>query len=206
MGVPQRRVLPLTPIGEEPRLRADAVRNRARLLAAAARLADEHGVEHLTMDAVASAAEVGKGTVFRRFGDRVGLLQALLDHVEARFQAGFLEGEPPLGPGATARERLDAFGPAALRHDAAHRELYLAAEGKPERRYLTPSLRVRHTHLAMLLRAAGVQATGGDPELLAHTLLSFVDSALTAHLTSQRGLPLERLEAGWADLVDRLVG
>ncbi|MCP2181374.1 transcriptional regulator, TetR family [Prauserella alba] len=206
MDVPQRHVLPLTPVGEEPRLRADAVRNRARLLAAAARLADEHGVERLTMDAVATAAEVGKGTVFRRFGDRIGLLQALLDHVEARFQSGFLEGEPPLGPGAPARERLHAFGPAALRHDAAHRELYLAAEGKPERRFVTPSVRLRHTHLAMLLSSAGVQSTGGDPELLAHTLLSFVDSALTSHLTAQRGLPLERLETGWADLVDRLLG
>lgn len=158
------------------------------------------------MDAVAGAAEVGKGTVFRRFGDRNGLLRALLDHVEARFQSALIEGEPPLGPGAPARERLHAYGPAALRHDAAHRELYLAAEVKPERRFLTPSVRVRHTHLAMLLHSAGVSSTGGDPELLAHTLLSFVDSALTAHLTSQRRMSAERLEAGWADLVERLLG
>ncbi|WP_255375858.1 TetR/AcrR family transcriptional regulator [Saccharomonospora sp. CUA-673] len=197
----ERRVLPLTPTGEEPRLRADAVRNRARLLAAAARLAEEYGVEHLTMDAVANAADVGKGTVFRRFGDRVGLLQALLDHVEVRFQTGFLEGDPPLGPGAPPKERLVAFGIAALRHDYAHIELYLAAEGKPERRHLTPSLRVRHTHLVMLLRAAG---TSGDAELLGQALLAYLDTSLVRHLVVQREMPLERLEAGWIDLVDRV--
>lgn len=201
-AVPERRVLPLTPIGEEPRLRADAVRNRARLLAAAARLAEEHGIEQLTMDAVANAAAVGKGTVFRRFGDRVGLLQALLDHVEVRFQSGFLQGDPPLGPGAAPRDRLVAFGVEALRHDQAHLELYLAAEGKPERRYLTPSIRVRHTHLTMLLRESG---TSGDPELLGHTLLGYLDSALVRHLVAQRGMSLERLESGWVDLVDRVL-
>ena len=63
-------------------MRADAVRNRARLLEAAARLVAENGVEHVTMDAVARAASVGKGTVFRHFSERSGLLLALLDHAE----------------------------------------------------------------------------------------------------------------------------
>ncbi|XUL89748.1 helix-turn-helix domain-containing protein [Streptomyces galilaeus] len=51
--------------------RADAARNRARLVA-------ERGAEHVTMHEVAEAAGVGKGTLFRRFGDRDGLLLALL--------------------------------------------------------------------------------------------------------------------------------
>ncbi|MGW4278147.1 TetR/AcrR family transcriptional regulator, partial [Streptomyces seoulensis] len=91
-----------------PCLRADAARNRARLLDAAARLVAEHGAAAVTMEAVAAAAQVGKGTVFRRFGDRTGLLTALLDHSEKKFQASFLSGPPPLGPGAPAVERLRA--------------------------------------------------------------------------------------------------
>lgn len=42
------------------------------------------------MEAVAAAASVGKGTVFRRFGDRVGLMRALLDHAEREYQEAFL--------------------------------------------------------------------------------------------------------------------
>ncbi len=45
-----------------PQLRADAARNRARLLEAATRLVEEHGVANVTMEAVAAAASVGKGT------------------------------------------------------------------------------------------------------------------------------------------------
>ncbi|MFV2121511.1 TetR family transcriptional regulator, partial [Streptomyces sp. Act-28] len=67
-----RTELSLTPVEAPPHLRADAARNRARLLEAAARLAAEQGAANLTMEAVACAAQVGKGTVFRRFGDRSG--------------------------------------------------------------------------------------------------------------------------------------
>lgn len=66
--------------------RADAARNRARLLAAAALLVAGRGAGHVTMDEVARVAGVGKGTLFRRFGDRNGLLLALLDDVEGEFR------------------------------------------------------------------------------------------------------------------------
>lgn len=76
-------------------LRADAARNRALLLDAASRLLVRCGAANLTMESVAAAAGVGKGTVFRRFKDRTGLLIALLDHREALLQAAFLTGPPP---------------------------------------------------------------------------------------------------------------
>ncbi|MGW3027080.1 helix-turn-helix domain-containing protein, partial [Streptomyces sp. NPDC001221] len=66
--------LALLPTGERPQLRADAARNRARLLEVAVRLAAERGIANVTMDDIALGAGVGKGTVFRRFGDRTGLL------------------------------------------------------------------------------------------------------------------------------------
>ncbi|WP_159062424.1 TetR/AcrR family transcriptional regulator, partial [Streptomyces caniscabiei] len=104
-------LLNLTPTAtDQPRLRADAARNRTRLLEVAARLAAECGAANLTMEAVATAAEVGKGTVFRRFGDRFGLMVALLDHQERELQAAFLSGPPPLGPEAPPVDRLRAFG------------------------------------------------------------------------------------------------
>src|SRR4051812_22992358 len=81
--------LALTVAGEQPPLRADAARNRLRLLEVAAELSAEHGAANVTMEAVAAAAGVGKGTVFRRFGDRAGLMVALLDHHEQQIQAAF---------------------------------------------------------------------------------------------------------------------
>ncbi len=187
--------------GAETPLRADAVRNRTRLLEAAARLAAEHGAAAITMEMVAAEAGVGKGTVSRRFGDRNGLLQALLDHAEHRLQEAFLNGPPPLGPGAEPGVRLRAFGPALLRHERANLDLYLAAEPATDRRFAVAPGLLRHTHVATLVRALRPDA---DADLLAHTLLSSVDVVLVDHLVRDHGMPLERVEAGWHDLVDRL--
>ncbi|MFD4563786.1 TetR/AcrR family transcriptional regulator [Streptomyces sp. NPDC058467] len=195
-------LMELTSPGDVPQLRADAARNRARLLEAAARLVEEHGVGKLTMEAVAVAASVGKGTVFRRFGDRTGLLMALLDHTEQRFQAAFMTGPPPLGPGASPVERLHAFGCRSLREASEQLDLYLAAEPDPSRRFNSAPYRVRFMHLCMLLRQADPAA---DAELVAQTLMGYLDPALIHHLTRQRGMSLERLESGWHDLVDRTV-
>ncbi|MFJ2568414.1 TetR/AcrR family transcriptional regulator [Streptomyces sp. NPDC087568] len=186
---------------DEPCLRADAARNRARLLDAAARLVAEHGAAGVTMEAVAAAAEVGKGTVFRRFGDRTGLLRALLDHSERKFQAAFLSGPPPMGPGAPPAERLRAFGCMALRRAADELELQLAADPGPARRFAVPARQVHYAHVAMLLRQA---APGADSELLAHTLMGYLEPALIHHLTRQCQMPMERLQAGWHDVVARI--
>ncbi|MEV0097201.1 TetR/AcrR family transcriptional regulator [Streptomyces sp. NPDC050738] len=193
--------LTLTPAGEPPALRADAARNRTRLLEAASELMGGCGAAALTMEAVASAAGVGKGTVFRRFGDRTGLLIALLDHREQQLQAAFLSGPAPLGPDAPALDRLHAFGPAVIRHERAHHELILAASTDRVRNYTVPAARLRLTHVTLLLRQANAE---GDVELLAHTLLGYLDTALVHHLVVERGMPLDRIEAGWHDLVARL--
>ncbi|MFF4492381.1 TetR/AcrR family transcriptional regulator [Streptomyces sp. NPDC001544] len=189
--------------GDEPCLRADAARNRARLLDAAARLVAEHGAAGVTMEAVAAAARVGKGTVFRRFGDRTGLLTALLDDSEQKMRAAILTGPPPLGPGAPPVERLRAFGVTVLRRCVDEMDLQLAAEPGPERRYTVPARRFHHSHVALLLRQALPDA---DHDLLAHTLLGYLDPVLIHHLTRQSGVSLRRLEHGWRDLVDRVTG
>ncbi|WP_369174430.1 TetR/AcrR family transcriptional regulator [Streptomyces sp. R28] len=199
--IDKAQLLEVGPAADEPCLRADAARNRARLLEAAARLIAEHGAAGVTMEAVAAEAGVGKGTVFRRFGDRTGLLTALLDHSARKLQADFLGGPPPLGPGAPPVERLRAFGVAVLYRAAEQLDLQLAAQPEPTRRYSHPSVRALHTHVTVLLRQI---APGADCDLLAQTLLAYLDPALINHLTRQCGMPMERLEKGWLDLVDRV--
>ena len=192
---------PLPQIDAEPPERADAARNRERVLCAAARLFEEQGPDCVTMEAVAAAAGVGKGTVFRRFGDRTGLLAALLDHSERKFQAALLSGPPPLGPGAPPVERLRAFGCALLRRSIDELDLLLAGEPSAERRHTFPPRRFLRHHVALLLREAVPDA---DSELLSHTLMAYLDAALIHHLTRQCGLPAERVREGWLDLVARV--
>jgi AcrR family transcriptional regulator len=113
------------------RERGDAAANRQRILCAARALLAEQGAHGLTMQAVAEAAGVGKGTVFRRFGDRDGLTGALLDDYMREFQDAFLRGAPPLGPGAPATERLEACIAELIQRQADHLDLALAAEVPP---------------------------------------------------------------------------
>src|SRR5690349_12891618 len=101
-------------LGAPVRERADAARNRLRVLTAAETLFAERGVDAVTMDDIAAAAGVGKGTLYRRFGDKGGLAMALLDERERQLQHRILTGPPPLGPGAPPADRLGAFVEAYL--------------------------------------------------------------------------------------------
>lgn len=138
-------------LGERPPERADAARNRRRILDAAERLFAEHGVDGVSTDAVALAAGVGKGTVFRRFGDKAGLAAALLDARERRLQEQLLSGPPPLGPGAPAADRLEAFVRAYVAHLSRTLDLVRMSEtAAPGARYRIGSYRLWRAHVTSL--------------------------------------------------------
>jgi AcrR family transcriptional regulator len=152
-----------------PRERADAARNRRLLLDAAARLFAERGVAAVSIDDVAAAAGVGKGTVFRRFGDKSGLAVALLDERERELQQAILAGPPPLGPGAAPGQRLAAFVEAYLDYATGSLELVRLSEtASPGARYRIGSYRFWHRHVQLLLEEAVVP----DADALAHVLLA----------------------------------
>jgi AcrR family transcriptional regulator len=65
-------------------LRVDAARNRTRILAAAAEVFAERGLD-VTLDDIAAHAGLGVGTVYRRFADREALVNALFeDRMESK--------------------------------------------------------------------------------------------------------------------------
>jgi AcrR family transcriptional regulator len=67
----------MKPVEERP-LRADAERNRRRILAAARKLFAARGLK-VVLDDIAAEAGVGVGTVYRRFPSRDALIDALFE-------------------------------------------------------------------------------------------------------------------------------
>jgi AcrR family transcriptional regulator len=197
--MPERPLLPI--LGQEPRERSDAARNREALLDAAQRLVEHCGVEAVTMDAVAEAAGVGKGTVFRRFRTRAGLMAAVLDQSEADWQATVIAGAPPLGPGAPPYERLMAFGRSRLEQNLRGAALIRAASSDPvARNYAVYSFAA--THLRYLLDELEV---AGDIALLATALLAPLEVVILQQQIDIERMDIERIVAGWEDLAERVI-
>jgi len=187
--------------------RADASRNRRVLLATAREMLAEQGADKLTMDGLAERARLGKGTVFRRFGTRAGIFQALLDDDERDFQQRVLSGPPPLGPGAAPLDRLIAYGRARIDFLIQHREIARAAldgKGPVPAGSQSPLSRA---HIRFLLGEIPLGAA--DLEVLATQLtaaldgppLLYLSSAVLAQPASQVS---ERLGRGWEDLLRRV--
>lgn len=164
---------------EPPAERADAARNRSRILDAAERLFAERGVAAVTMDEVASAAGVGKGTLYRRFGDKAGLGIAVLDARERTLQEAILRGPPPLGPGAPPADRLHAFVDAYLGYLGRNLELVVMCETSASgARFRSGVYAGWRRHLELLLHEAGVE----QPWVSAVLILSALAGDLHQHL------------------------
>lgn len=163
--------LPLPTHDDGPRReRADAARNRGKILAAAEALFAERGVENVSMDDIAERACVGKGTLYRRFGDRSSLALALLDQQESEFQEAFVRGPAPLGPGAPPRERLIAFFERAYELLDAKIDLIFDSEtAAPGARFRSAVYGAYHLHVAMLVRELVPDI---DAAVMAHLLLA----------------------------------
>jgi AcrR family transcriptional regulator len=192
------RLLPLA--DTPPPERRDAARNRVALLEAAERLVATRGIDAVTMDAVAAEAGVGKGTVFRRFDSREGLMAALLNHSETEWQASVISGPPPLGPGAEPWERLLAFGRSRLETTIMHAELIRAAGRAGIRSYAAYSFVAMHVRYLL-----GELRVTGDLQLLAVALLALLEAPILDQIVLD-GIAVDRVYDGWVDLARRIVG
>ena len=196
------------PMSSSPRTpereRADARRNRERILCATARLVERVGIDCFSMDDVAAEAGVGKGTLYRRFGDRSSLLRALISDPEQAFQDELIRGAPPLGPGAPPAERLHAFGDAMLRFLDGHAVYIQAGELLGGvKRYGHPVHALYRTHVALLLR----QCIGEGPhtEYLADALLGPLGAETFLYQRKLRELTLDEICNGWHALADAVL-
>jgi AcrR family transcriptional regulator len=180
------------------RERADAARNRVRVLAAAERLFAAGG--GVTMEQVAAAAGVGKGTLYRRYPDVASIAQALLDEHERALQEALLGGPPPLGPGAAPAERLAAFYRAMIELLERHGHVALAGE-TGEARYRTGAYGAWSLHVEALLSEAGL----GGSRALVDALLAPVAPDVFAHQRAG-GLSAGQIGEDLALLASRTLG
>jgi AcrR family transcriptional regulator len=196
----QREELPLLPAGPVQE-RADAARNRAKALAAAERLFAARGVAAVSMDDIAASAGVGKGTLYRRFGDKSGLAAALLDERESGLQAAMLGGPPPLGPGAPPADRLAAFAAAYLEFVDAHLDLVAMSQtASPGARLRTGSHQFWCQHCRILLSEAGA----ADPGLRADAILAALTAEQVRHWRRTEGRSLPELASAITEITRRL--
>ena len=191
--------LPL--IGEPRPERADAAANREKVLAAAAELFAACDPATVSMDAIAAAAGVGKGTLFRRVGDRASLARAVLDRNETAFQDAIIRGPAPLGPGAPPLERLVAFGAAYLEFLERHGALLREAEGGNDFQLGAPYVFYR-MHVTLLLREGGL---GDRADFLADVVLFPLAARAHEYFRGVRNLSPTELADAYADLCARLL-
>ncbi len=189
----------LPQVGCGPFERADAARNRLKILAAAEALFLEHGTDNVSMDAVAEAAGVGKGTLYRRFGDRSGLALAILDEREREFQELLIRGEPPIGPGAPPADRLIAFGEGVIGMLEKHGDLILAAQsGRAGARFQGPVYATHRLHVCGLIGDLNPRL---DAEYFADLLLAALSAEMVNFWRGAVEMDDARMTRGFAQFV-----
>lgn len=198
----RHRELPVLGQGA-PRERADATRNRLRVLEAADRLYAARGVASVSMDDIAAEAGVGKGTLYRRFADKAALAAALLDERERELQEALLSGPPPLGPGAGPADRLAAFLDAYVHYVAGHLDLVAMSQtASPGARLRTGAHRFWRQHLSHLLGETGAP----DPRFRADTVLATLTAEQVRHWMHDEDLEPAQVSAMAQRLVRSLAG
>lgn len=184
-----------------PRERADAARNRERVLVAAERLFATTDPTSVTMGDIARAAGVGRATLYRRFPDPASVAVALLDEHEKRLQHRLISGPPPLGPGAPPADRLAAFYAAMVDLLDQHLPLALGAECGSAR-FSTGAYGFWRLHIRSLL----VEADVPDPDTVVDALLALWRPRCTdTNATNAAGSPgrSPTASACWPDVLSK---
>jgi len=168
-----------------------------RILDAALALAAASGLRHLTMDDVARRAGVGRMTVYRRFGSREALLDALAVREARRCLATIAQA---LDPAAPIDDRLAELFVATLGVIREHPLLERLARVEPEALLLELTrddsavfkLVLEFLVAEIAAAQAGGELPNGDPEPLAELALRLGASFV---LMPASVLPLEDEDA-----------
>jgi|NGEPerStandDraft_6_1074524.scaffolds.fasta_scaffold12376_5 AcrR family transcriptional regulator len=188
--------------------RADAARNRQAILEAADQLFSQSiSPGAITMDDVARAAGVGKGTLFRRFGDRSNLIRQVYARKLSSLRWLIESGPTPLGPSTPPSVRvaaiIDEIAQVKMQNACLTSALESADDGGTGGVYSSSTYREVHHLLTDLIME---HSDGATASWTAHTLLTMVRADLLRHLTEGDGMSSEEVRLRLRQLVSHLVG
>lgn len=191
------------------RERADAARNRERILGAARELMAERPISSICMDAIAERAGVGKGTLYRRFPERASLYIALLDEDAKQLQERIIAGFE-LPAGATALELVFRLLSELFAFSLRNAEILstaLASHPAGSARYDHPGHTWQRSSLIAFLKQAvrKGELSPLDLELHAELILAGLHPDLIQWFIA-RGSPPELLEARYLEAWKRQLG
>jgi AcrR family transcriptional regulator len=188
--------------------RRDAAENRARILEAARALFDERGVAQVNMADIAMAANVGKGTLYRRFANKGELCYALMDEQLVAFQDEMLGAMQDMTQVDVPKlAQLSFFLNALVLFTEAHmpflcevQQIRLQAGAQNA---LLPHIWQRMTIQGLLTAAnsAGEFPPGLDITLLADMLLAPLSADFYRFLRQVRGFSPEQIGEGLQNIV-----
>jgi AcrR family transcriptional regulator len=178
-----------TPIAVEPaEADAPAPPPRERLIESARTLFCRYGINSVGVDAIIEAAGTAKTTLYKLFGSKDGLVEAVLDREGREWRSWFLGAID--GPGGSARERLDRIGPVLMiwfsREDFFGCPFINAVGESDKADNRLRSLAIAHKKI-VLQRLSELCAEAGEPEpeLAAHTLGLIIDGAIVMALVTR---------------------
>ncbi|WP_040771697.1 TetR/AcrR family transcriptional regulator [Rhodopseudomonas sp. B29] len=171
---------------------------RDRLIDSARALFCRYGINSVGVDAIIEHAGTAKTTLYKLFGSKDGLVEAVLEREGAEWRSWFLDSID--GPGGSARDRLGRIGPAL--HDWFTRPdfygcPFINAVGESDkaddrmRKLAIAHKTVVIDRLTALCTEAGIK----EPTEIAHTLGLVIDGAIVMALVTR--------DAGAADVAGR---
>jgi len=179
--------------------RADAARNHELILCTARRLFDSQGVANVTMSAVAEAAEIGKGTLYRHFPDKAELLHALIDSETQDLHA---QTQERLRRHECAKENLHWFVDQAL--DFSNRNRAVLCEAT----HHAPAATLNHPSRVwwrdVLTELFRQRNSAIDPAYASTLIFMMLDSHTLYHQQEQMGFSLEGIRLNLHTLVNQL--
>ncbi|MEM7118106.1 MAG: TetR family transcriptional regulator [Chloroflexota bacterium] len=199
----------LTDVSASKPERRDAAANRRLILETADRLFAQHGVGHVNMAQIASAAKVGKGTLYRRFANKGILCLALMDRQMADFQNVMLDRMRTMTlEGVSPLSQLEQFLDALVHFTEAHSPLLCEVQREGILEGSSDDVQSPHFWLHQtvngLLRQAidvGELAAELDVDYLADALLTPLRGNIFRFQREHRGFSLDRISAGLQTLV-----
>ncbi|WP_024794989.1 TetR/AcrR family transcriptional regulator [Tomitella biformata] len=183
---------------------------RAQLLDAAFEVAGREGFHQLSMEAVAAQADVGKPVLYTVFRTRTDLVAALLDRERERAVVQVLQTLPTdlaeLGPSAAYAATVTGFIRVVLENPVRWRLILTPPDNAPgEYREHLRAARSSVLAQAELLAHAAADLDPSlarlDPELLAHTMMSFAEMVGRLAISDPESYTRERLSSFAAALV-----